>query len=175
MAIVKATYTKRRDSAKAAIRYIQHRKGHDGANITRTLFGSDGLMGRWEAYRMIDDAEQGSLFFRIILSPDPKQEDTSKDLFLREITEHTMQSLEARVHQPISWVGAEHNDHTANRHVHLVAVVAGRLNPQDLQELRRAATEASLEQRRQRDRALEQQGKAKEQMKREEAAWERER
>src|SRR6266702_1810070 len=104
MAIVKATYTKRRDSAKAAIRYIQHRKGHDGANITRTLFGSDGLMGRWEAYRMIDDAEQGSLFFRIILSPDPKQEDTSKDLFLREITEHTMQSLEARVHQPISWV-----------------------------------------------------------------------
>src|SRR6266699_3739289 len=172
MAIVKATYTKRRDSAKAAIRYIQHRKGRDGANITRTLFGSDGLMGRWEAYRMIDEAQQGSLFFRIILSPDPKQEDTSKDLFLREITEHTMQSLEERIRQPISWVGAEHNDHTANRHVHLVAVVAGRLNPQDLQELRRAATEASLEQRRQRDLAVEQQ--AKEQQAAEEEVWERE-
>src|SRR6266699_4331676 len=175
MAIVKATYTKRRDSAKAAIRYIQHRKGHDGAHVTRTLFGSAGLMGRWEAYRMIDDAEQGSLFFRIILSPDPKQEDTRNDLFLRQITERTMQSLEARIRQPISWVAAEHNDHTANRHVHLVAVVAGRLNPQDLQALRRAATEASLEQRRQRDRAAEQQGKAKEQQTAEEEAWERER
>src|SRR6266699_4944730 len=142
---------------------------------TRSLFGSDGLMGRWEAYRMIDEAGEGSLFFRIIISPDPKQEDTKNDLFLREITEHTMQRLEERVHQSISWVGAEHNDHTHNRHVHLVAVVAGRLNPQDLQELRRAATEASLEQRRQRDLAIEQQGKAKEQMKREEAAWERER
>src|SRR6266568_7974765 len=140
MAIVKATYTKRRDSAKAAIRYIQHRKGRDGANITRTLFGSDGLMGRWQAYRMIDEAEQGSLFFRIILSPDPKQEDTRNDLFLREITEHTMQSLEERVHQSISWVGAEHNDHTPNRHIHVLAIVAGKLSVQDLQALRRAAT-----------------------------------
>src|SRR6266849_3729521 len=149
MAIVKVNYTRKEGSAKATIRYMQHRAGKDKAKVTRTLFGSDGLMGRWEAYRMIDSAEKGSLFFRIILSPDPKQEDTSKDLFLREITEHTMQSLEARVHQPISWVAVEHNDHTANRHVHLVAVVAGRLNPQDIQALRQAATEAACEQRRQ--------------------------
>jgi hypothetical protein len=45
MAIVKATYTKSRTAAKAAIRYIEHRPGRDQAKITRTLFGSDGGMG----------------------------------------------------------------------------------------------------------------------------------
>jgi len=148
--------------------------GKENERHTRSLFGSDGLMGRWEAYRMIDEAGEGSLFFRIIISPDPKQEDTKNDLFLREITEHTMQRLEERVHQSISWVGAEHNDHTPNRHIHVLAIVAGKLSVQDLQALRRAATEASHEQRHMRDLAVEQQGKAREQQEREEEAWERE-
>ena len=66
MAIVKASFTKSQGSAKAAIRYIQHRPGIEGATVTRTLFGSDGLMGRYEAYRMIDEAEKGSRFFRFV-------------------------------------------------------------------------------------------------------------
>src|SRR5437899_3317642 len=101
MAIVKASYTKSRRGAKAAIRYIQHRTGQEGARITRTLFGLDGAIGRYDAYRMIDSAEKGSVFFRIIVSPDPKLEDSEKDLRLWEVTEKTMHTLEERLHKQV--------------------------------------------------------------------------
>ncbi len=93
MAIVKASYTKSRAAAKAAIRYIQHRPGKDGNKMTRTLFGSDGVLGRSQAYRMIDDAAKGTVFYRIVISPDPEKEDTKKDLHLWTITEQTMVQL----------------------------------------------------------------------------------
>src|SRR6266571_1849588 len=111
MAIVKASYTKSRRGAKAAIRYIQHRKGLEGARITRTLFGLDGAIGRHDAYRMIEEAGKGSVFFRIIVSPDPAKEDTQKDVRLWEVTEHTMQTLEERLRTPVAWVAVEHADH----------------------------------------------------------------
>jgi hypothetical protein len=151
MAIVKATYTKSSGGAKASIRYIEHRPGKDNAKINRILFGMDGAMGRWEAYRMIDEAEKGSLFFRFVISPDPKQEDIERDLFLREITEQTMLRLEDRVQSEVQWVAAIHDDHAPHRHVHVVAVVPGRLHVPDFQALRQTATEACLEQRTQRD------------------------
>ena len=168
MAIVKATYTKSNAGAKASIRYMEHRPGKDHEKITRTLFGSDGLMGRWQAYQMIDSAEKGSLFFRFVMSPDTKSEDTAKDLHLRDITEQTMQTLEERLKQQVQWVAVEHNDHAPHRHVHIVAVVAGRLNVQDFQALRQTATEAALEQRHERDLAREHKERE-----REEAQWER--
>ena len=168
MAIVKATYTRSSAGAKASIRYIEHRPGKDGEQITRTLFNSDGLMGRWQAYRMIDDAERGSYFFRFVVSPDPQQEDTHKDLFLRQITEQTILSLEDRLQKQIQWVATEHDDHAPHRHVHVVAIVPGRLQVQDFQTMRTTATEAALLQRRERDLAREQQEQA-----REAAQWER--
>ena len=151
MAIVKATYTRRGQGAKASIRYIQHRPGKEGAKITRTLFGIDGAMGRYEAYNMIDEAEKGSVFFRFVISPDPQKEDSEQDLHLREITEKTMHTLEERLQRHVSWVATEHSDHTSNRHVHVVAVVVGRLQVQDFQALRAEATAACLDQRRERD------------------------
>lgn len=156
MAVVKASFTKSRGSAKASVRYIQHRKGKDGASVTRTLFGSDGLMGRYEAYRMIEEAEEGSHFFRLVVSPDPQREDAEQNLHLRLLTEQTMQHLEDRLHESISWVAVVHADHAPHRHVHIVAVVRGRLKVQDLQALRQAATQACLQQRQERDRAQEQ-------------------
>src|SRR6266700_3747671 len=136
--------------------------------MNRTLFGMDGAMGRWEAYRMIDEAEKGSIFFRFVISPDPQQEDTEKDLFLREITEQTMLHLEDRVQREVQWVAAIHDDHAPHRHVHVVAVVPGRLHVPDFQALRQTATEACLEQRKQRDLLQEyQRGQGKE------AQWER--
>src|SRR5438874_13737220 len=93
--------------------------------MNRTLFGMDGAMGRWEAYRMIDEAEKGGILFRFVISPDPQQEDTEKDLFLREITEQTMLHLEDRVQREVQWVAAIHDDHAPHRHVHVVAVVPG--------------------------------------------------
>src|SRR5437588_7385919 len=101
MAIVKANYTKSSAGAKASIRYIGNRPGKDGEKITRILFNSDGLMGRWQAYRVIDEAKKGSYFFRFVMSPDPKGEDTAKDLHLREVTEKTMLSLEERLQNQI--------------------------------------------------------------------------
>ncbi len=150
MAIVKASYTTIPAGAKASIRYIEHRPGKDGDKITRNLFGIDGLMGRDQAYRLIDEAEEGSMFYRFILSPDPKQEDTRRDLHLRDMTEKTMQTLMARLKQEVAWVAAEHDDHAPNRHVHVVAVVKRRLHPRDFQAMRQRATEAALFQRKQR-------------------------
>ena len=166
MAIVKATYTKSSGGAKASIRYIEHRPGKDNAKINRTLFGIDGAMGRWQAYQMIDEADKGSLFFRFVISPDPKQEDTDKDLFLREITEKTMLSLEDRLQREVQWVAALHDDHAPHRHVHIVAVVPGKLQVQDFQSMRKTATEAGLAQRQERNLVREMQ-KHKEQ----EAQW----
>ena len=39
---------------------------------------------------MIDEAGQGSLFYRLVISPDPRTEDAEQDLHLREIIEKTM-------------------------------------------------------------------------------------
>ncbi len=156
MAIVKATYTKEKTGAKAAIRYIAHRPGKDGATITRTLFGSDGVMGRRHAYRMIDAAEEHTFFYRIAISPDPLREDTHKDVHLWELTEQTMMALAERLQQDILYVAAEHTDHAPHRHVHVLALVPQRLTKSDLAALRSAATDASVLQRQARDVALAQ-------------------
>jgi hypothetical protein len=169
MAIVKATYTRSSGGAKASIRYIEHRPGKDGQKLTRTLFNGDGALERRQAYTMIDQAEKGSIFFRFVINPDPKKEDTAKDLSLREVTEQTMQMLEQRLKKEVHRVAAVHDDHTPLRHVHILAIVPGRLHVQDFEALRHRATAAALEQRRHRDVVLEQQA-----WEREEAQWEQE-
>ncbi len=164
MAIVKANYVKRDKEqharAKASIRYMQHRPGKDGAKITRTLFNSDGVMDRQQAYGLIDEAGKGSIFFRFILSPDPEQEDKRLDLDLRALTEHTMSTLTEKFHElqkAIQWVAAVHADHAPHRHVHILAVVPGRLTGQDFDTMRDRATTATGAQRTELDRSGEQQ------------------
>ena len=119
---------------------------------------------------MIDEAEKGSVFFRFVLSPDPTHEDSERDLHLREVTEQTMLRLEERFQKSVPWVAAEHADHVPHRHVHIVAVIPGRLPRQDFRDLpqvlRQAATAACVAQRQERDLMREQ---ARE---REEAQWE---
>src|ERR671919_2625340 len=110
MAIVKATYTKSSNIAKAGIRYIEHRPGRDGEKVKRELYGADGVMDRQQAYQMIDEAEKGTAFFRLVISPDPAKEDAEKDLLLNEITAQTMQTLEERLKKQVSYVAAEHDD-----------------------------------------------------------------
>jgi hypothetical protein len=146
MAIVKATYTKQGRAAKASVRYIENRPGKDGAKLHRTLFTADGQTEREAAYTMIDQAAKGSYFFRLVISPDPKGEDMDKNLSLREITERTILSLENRFRQPLQWVATIHADHAEHRHVHALAIVPERLNVQDFQRIRSAATEDAREQ-----------------------------
>ncbi len=154
MAIFKATFIKNNArkiaAAKAHIRYIQNRRGKDGEKITRTLFNADGAMGRWEAYRMIDEAESQSVMYRLVINFDAEKEDTHKDISLQEVTEQTMLSVEDRFRQHIQWVAAVHDDHTPLRHVHLFAIPQ-KLQVHDLKTFRQIATERALEQRRERD------------------------
>jgi hypothetical protein len=151
MAVLVANYVKKgsteRDRAKATIRYIQHRPGKDHEKKSRTLFGLDGAMGRWDAYRMVDDAPQGRYFYRFVINPDPVHEDKERDLPLREIIDYTMLKLEEKTKTPVQWVAAVHDDHTDKRHIHALAIVKGRLKREDLELLIDAATEEAKLQR----------------------------
>ena len=172
MAVVTANYVKKghteRARAKATIRYIEHRPGKNHEKTSRNLFGADGFMGRWQAYRMVDEAVKGRYFYRFVINPDPLKEDTERDLPLREIITYTMQTLEARIQQSVQWVAAVHDDHTDKRHIHALAVVKGRLKKDDLQALIHAATEEAQLQRHARDLMRE---VAEVQREREEAQW----
>ena len=154
MAVVKANYVKRgageKGRAKATIRYIQHRRDRDGERASRALFGSDGVMDRKDAYRIIDEAPRGSIFYRFVISPDPKREDRNHDLDMRDISEQTIKALEDLLDakEPIEWIAATHADHTPHLHTHVIAVVPKRLYQADLAFLTHRATKASLEQRR---------------------------
>ena len=157
MAIVKANYVKRgkgeRGRAKATIRYITHRRDRDGHTVTRELFGYDGSLTKAQTYRMIDEARRGTLFYRIVLSPAPKQEDRYQDLNLRDLTLDTMLRLEERLGKPVQFVATLHDDHAPHRHVHTLVLVQGkRLTREDFQALRLEATERALSQRRLLDR-----------------------
>lgn len=173
MAVVKMNFIKRgRDAkkrAKATVRYIQHRPGKDGERIIRTLFGSDGVMERTDAYRMIDETRNGDILFRIVISPDKAKEDLKRDLNMREITSRTMLKIEEIVGKTVLWTAAEHAEHTDIRHVHALAVVPGRLYPAHFNLLIREATNACFEQRRELD--LIHQQRELERSEREEAEW----
>jgi hypothetical protein len=151
MAIIRAKYSKSKSRMKAAIRYIEHRPGEEGEKVKRELFGIDGVMDRQQAYQMIDEAEKGTAFFRIVISPDPGKEDTERDLHLAELTRQTMLTLEERLKKEVPYVAAEHNDHAPHRHIHILALVTGRINTPDLQALRDTATQTALGQRQERD------------------------
>ena len=170
MAIVKASFVKRGSQAKlkakATLKYIQHRPGKEGSRIIRTLYGSDGIMERHEAHRMIDEAGREHIFFRFIISPDPALEDQDRELNMRLITHQTMQTLEERLQKPVLWVAADHSDHSDSRHVHVFALVPQRLDKTHFSELRQQATQASLEQRRELDQV-----RLIQQRQREEAEW----
>jgi hypothetical protein len=136
MAVIKANYDRRgkvgNAKAKDNVRYIQHRPGKDKEAVMRPLFTSDGPMTRLEAYQFIDEAPKGTHFYTIIVNPDPKTEDTYKDLDMRHITSTTMQSIEEIVDTPVIWVAAVHDDHTDKNHVHALAAVNRRLNTPEL-------------------------------------------
>src|SRR3982750_1416541 len=98
--VIKANFVKRgkgaKERAKASIRYIQHRRGEDNERITRTLFGPDGPTSREESYRMIDESDERSLFYRFVFSPNPKGADQRRDLDMRDLTIQTMHALEEK-------------------------------------------------------------------------------
>ena len=94
MAIVKVKYTKSRAQIKAHLRYIAHRPGRDGEKLLRTLFTSGyRTIEKHSVYDLIDHAPKGTTFFKIIISPDPKKEDSRRDLDLWRLTEKTLERM----------------------------------------------------------------------------------
>jgi hypothetical protein len=154
MAVFRITsFTKHRNLAKKSIRYIAHRRGRDGKSVTRQLFGREGSTDKTEAYAKIDKAPRGTTFFRMIISPDPLTEDTLQDLDLREIMDQTMLVLQKNFpKQQVEYFAAIHADHTDKRHVHVVALLRGRLTKNHLSSLRATATKEALSQRQTLDR-----------------------
>jgi hypothetical protein len=156
--IVKANYVKRgagdRRRAKDTIRYITHRRDLEGRRVTRDLFGFDGSLSKQTVYRMIDEApKKGTYFYRIILSPDPRREDSYKDLSLRNLTTAMMLKLEERYGKSIQFIAAIHDDHSSHRHVHTLVILNGRrLTRADFAALRDYGKHRAMTQRRFLDR-----------------------
>jgi hypothetical protein len=155
--------TKNPKAAKASIRYMTHRRDQEAETITRRLYARYGISDKYAAYRAIDNAPEGTTFYRLVLNFDPRREDTFKDLDLRRITENTMKVLQRRfTHQKVQWFAAMHEKQqgTDLRHVHILALLNGRFRPRDLAAIRYAATAQARLQRRKLDglAALEQAG-----------------
>src|SRR5687768_2764232 len=164
MAIVTNNYVKRGrgqiDRVKASLRYITHRPGKDKERIYRELFGYDGVMEKDQAYRMFDEAQKGTTFFRLVISTDPKLEDTYRDLQMRAIAMKTIQHLEEKLdlQGKIQFVAAIHNDHTWIRHIHTIVLVPKKLSKEEFkvfQDLKHAATAEAQRQRQQLDHVRE--------------------
>src|SRR4051795_12871846 len=125
MAIVKRTSeTRIRAAAKQTIRYIVHRR-EQGEKITRPLFGfAMGDTQKLTAYEAIDQAPPGTRFLRVAISPDPKREDTNRDLNLRELTRETMRTLAKKyTGRDVTFFAAIHEGHTDKRHINLLVIV----------------------------------------------------
>jgi hypothetical protein len=122
--------------------------------MKRQLFGHDGTLSLFQADRIVDEAKNGAFFYRLVLSPDPALEDRLKDLDMWEFARQTVLKLEDWLKKEIQFVAAEHNDHTPIGHVHVIALIQGRLNVADLEALRLASTQVALFQRQERDLAL---------------------
>jgi hypothetical protein len=160
MAVVTLKYTRNKQEIKAHLRYFTHRAGRENEKISRTIFTNVGLTDKRDFYRQVATVGRGTVFFKFMISPDPKREDSLKDLDLPFITRRMIRKLEKAVGRRLFFVAAVHNaDHTPIRHVHGIFLVSGRLSKEQfrlLQEVARAeATRGSGLLRRARDLALQ--------------------
>jgi hypothetical protein len=118
-------------------------------------------MERLAAYEMLDAAEKGTVYFRFVISPDRETEDTAQDLELRQLTRQTMLALQEHLEMRVPFAAAIHDDHTDNRHVHLVACLTSRLGTEHFKTMRDAATSEATQQRQERDSMRQQQQQQK--------------
>jgi hypothetical protein len=148
MAVVVVKYIRNRKQVKAHLRYITHRRGKEGEKITRTLFDKTGLTEKQASYQMIDEARRGTVFYKIMISPDPSREDTRKDLDLQLITRQTILKLEKQLGMRVQFVATVHDDHTDKRHVHGIFLISGRLTREEFKSLAFSARNAATQEAR---------------------------
>ena len=120
--ILRHSYTRNRDTARAALRYYQLRpRGED--EPTRAIFGPEGTLSRAEAARLLDAHQPPGgryLAHRLMLSPgdDERPED------LRAMTYRAMRGLAREREQELAWVAVEHRN-TDRPHVHILLAGGG--------------------------------------------------
>jgi hypothetical protein len=157
MAIVKVKYTRDPVKIKEHLRYIVHRPGKDREHLTRQLFNAFDTTDKISTYERID-ATKHPIFFKIIINPDPKREDTRKDLDLPHLTRHTLRKMESLIGRDVPFIAVMHDDHTDLRHIHAIGMVQGRIAKAEFAKIKTlwlTATEEARSQRRQRDRVRE--------------------
>jgi len=118
--ILRHSYTRNRDTARAGLRYYQMRPRGEG-EPPRSLFTKEGAVSRAEAYRLMDAHQaRGYLAHRLMLSPaaDEQPED------LRALTRYVMVELEKEKGMTLHWVAVEHHN-TDHPHVHVMLCGGG--------------------------------------------------
>jgi hypothetical protein len=152
-----------RKKAKATLGYNETRKGKDGEEIVRKLFGKTGPLTREQAEWLINKASENTYFYRWILSPDALEENAEKDLDLWQLARDGVRWLEEKLQRDgeIQLIGAEHNDHTDIPHIHAILLIERRgkekiLTKQELNEFRETVHQMALEQRRTREQSIQQ-------------------
>lgn len=120
--ILRHSYTRNRDTARAALRYYQMRPRGDD-EPTRTLFSPGGTVSRAEATRLIEAHQPTDgryLAHRLMLSPGG--EERPEDL--RAMTYRAMRGLAREKGQELAWVAVEHRN-TDQPHVHILLAGGG--------------------------------------------------
>src|SRR3954453_7212796 len=114
-----------RKAAKETLGYNETRKGKDGVEIERKLFGKGGPLSRERAEWQIDNTPENTYFFRWKLSPDPKEENANKTLDLWQLVQDGVTWLEELLNRKgeIQFIAAEHDDHTKIPHVHAILLI----------------------------------------------------
>src|SRR5687767_4377840 len=136
MAIVKSKYVRGKSRIKAHLRYITHRRGHEGERITRPLFGRDGPLSKLQIYEMIDATCRGAVFHKFVINFHPVKEDTRKDLNLWEITRKTLEQIKTQFGESVPFVATIHDDHTLLRHIHGFFIVEGKLPKEEFKKIK---------------------------------------
>jgi hypothetical protein len=140
MAVVTLKYIRNKEQIKANLRYFTHRSGREKEKKTRPIFTNVGETDKQEFYKQVSLAGRGTLFYKFMISPDPKREDSLKDLDLLYITRRTIRKLEKAIDRRLFFVAAVHNaDHTPLRHVHGIFLVKGRLSKEQFKTLQEVA------------------------------------
>lgn len=138
-------------AAKDHVRYMVHRPDAWGNAQYRELWGNLEV-DKCAAYEELDQA--AGYVYRVVLSPDPRDQDAEHSLDLREWGESVMAQAEA-AHPGLRWFAVEHQDQD-HRHVHAIALSRQRLNVDDFRSMRAAADDNAREQLYQRQRARSQ-------------------
>jgi type IV secretory pathway VirD2 relaxase len=113
--ILRHTFTRNRDRARAALRYYETRPRGRG-EPRRTIFTATGTVTRAEAYRLLDAHQHARyLAHRLMLSPAEAERPDE----LVSFTRYVLSELEKQQGLALHWVAVEHRN-TAHPHVHVI-------------------------------------------------------